>query len=122
MINQLPTNITKYFPEYRGMHLEEIISQAKRRSRPRMKKATQAIYITMFRSVLDYAEKEKYINSNPARDLMPLGDKAPARKAREAFETDDLRKIFSSGQFTSRAEDESERFGRFSFPYFPACV
>jgi integrase len=109
-INQLPSNITKYFPNYRDMSLGEIISQTEARALPRMKKATQAKYITMLRSIMDFAVKDGYISTNPAQDLMPLGEKAPARRAREAFEKEDLTKIFSIGQFASRMDDEDERF------------
>lgn len=109
-INQFPSNITKHFPNYRDMRLEEIISQTEQRSLPRMKKATQAKYVTMLKSILDFAVKDGYISTNPAQDLMPLGEKVPARKAREAFGTEDLAKIFSCGHFVSRADVEGERF------------
>lgn len=109
-INQLPSNITKHFPAYAGMHLDDIIAETQRRALPRMKRPTQAKYITMLKSILSFAEKEQYISSNPAHDLTPLGEKAPARKARDAFETEDLAKIFHADHFASRSDARGERF------------
>jgi integrase len=109
-INQLPSNITKHFPDYDGMNLEQIVAEARRKALPRMKRQTQAKYITMLKSILGFAEKENYITSNPAYDLTPLGEKVPRKKARNAFQTEGLTKIFRADHFASRSNTRAERF------------
>jgi hypothetical protein len=41
-IDRLPSNITKHFPDYRGMDLDDLIAETQRKALPRMKNATQA--------------------------------------------------------------------------------
>jgi integrase len=59
---------------------------------------------------LAFSEKEHYIPAHPAPDLTSLGEKTPARKLRNAFETVDLAKIFNSGHFMSRGDARGVRF------------
>lgn len=109
-IDSLPSNITKHFPDYENMDLKSLVSEATRKSLPRMKRATQSKYITMLKSVLASAVVEGHLSTNPAQDLKPRGVKTPPKQARNAFDAEDLNRIFHTAPYTPSSERRSARY------------
>ncbi len=110
-LNRLPSNINKHFPEYQTIDLEILISDAQRKSLPRMKNATQNKYVSLLKGMLAFAVSEEHIKANPFPDLRALGEKTPAKRARNSFDADDLDKIFSIEPFVASSKKRwNERY------------
>lgn len=108
-LNAAPANMRKHFPD-RSMQLADIIAATRQRDLPRMKRNTQKKYIDALQRLLDWARRNDYTSSNPAQDIQALGEHTPAKRAREAWEIDDLRKIFATLPFGSCPDKTSHRF------------
>ena len=109
LLNRLPSNMRKHFPN-RSVPLAIIASEASARALPRMKHNTQDKYVHALREIIDWAKSERYITVNPAENIKALGDKTPAKRARDPFENSDLNKIFSTTPYDGANEKRTGQF------------
>jgi len=109
LLMQLPPNLNKG-SKYQGMELKEIIAQ-----KPKNTLTVNTInkYMRRLSGVFNYAVKNGYMPSNPAEGIQIRSQKR-ADQEREAYTTEDLRKLFQSEDYR---EDKHRASYMFWTPY-----
>ena len=95
ILNELPSNISKHFPDAE-QSLADIAAEAIKRKLPKMAAETQATYLSLLKRLLSYAVLEEHITRDPSPDLYPLGERHAARDARNPFTIEQLSRIFNA--------------------------
>jgi integrase len=104
ILNELPSNITKRFPDTE-QPLADIVAETTKRNLPRMAAETQATYLSLLKQLLSYAVAEEYIARDRSADLSPLGQRHAPREARNPFTIEQLSQIFNAPLYRGRKDD-----------------
>jgi integrase len=106
ILNELPSNISKRFPNPR-LSLDEIAVQAKKQRMPVLAAETQATYLSVLKQLLTWAQRERHITRNEADGLNPLAEKQSAKDARDPFTIEQLTQIFNAPLYRGCRDDQS---------------
>ncbi len=104
VLNELPSNISKRFPDAE-QPLADIAAETRKRNLPRMASETQAMYLSILKQLLRWAQSEGHIDRDPAADLSPLGEKQAPQDARNPFTIEQLKQIFNAPLYRGCKDD-----------------
>ena len=104
ILNELPSNISKRFPDAE-QPLADIAAETRKRNLPRMATETQAMYLSILKQLLRWAQSEGHIDRDPAADLSPLGEKQAPQEARNPFTIEQLKLIFNAPLYRGCKDD-----------------
>ena len=105
MLMQLPPNLNKG-AKYQGMDLKEIIAQKPPKT---LTVNTLNKYMRRLSGVFNYAVRNGYMPSNPAEGIQIKSQKR-ADQEREAYNTEDLQKLFDSEEYKEGTHRASYAF------------
>ncbi len=97
VLSKLPPNSTKRF---RGKKLERIADTAEARGLRPMAARTANAYLTKLSALFRWAEREEFVDRNPAVGLKVAEPEADKRDARRPFSTEQLCAIFNAPMYT----------------------
>lgn len=101
LIYRLPSHTTK---RTKGVSLTQAAEIAGQKKWPKMAPATFNMYMHKFSALMGYAQRELYIQINPALGLT-IKDNVKKKDKRDPFTMEQLNKIFSSPLYTGCVDD-----------------
>ncbi len=104
LLNQLPSNMRKHFPNS-DITLPEVIAGTSKRNLGLMARETQDTYFNALKRLLDWAKREGHVEHNRADGLSPLRLKTDNKEARDPFNVDQLAKIFNASLYPLQPSD-----------------
>ena len=103
MLRCTPPNATK---RYGKISARAVVARAKAEGRASISPKTVNAHLIMLSALLNWAEKEGYIDKNPARGLR-VADPVRKKDKRQPFSTEQLTRIFNAPLFRGCVDDEA---------------
>lgn len=100
----LPPNATKRF---RGRRLLDVVEHARTNGLSPMNTVTLNGYLGKLSTMMRWAEREEFIDKNPAVGLRVAGTEVSKREARRPFSPEQLRRIFNAPLYVGCVDDEA---------------
>lgn len=119
VLAKLPTNRTKI---YGDLPLKDVLSLAAAEARPTLSATTQADYLRVFKLLMKFAVRRKYLALDPSIEAKPLTKAVPLEERKMPFTLNQLRAFFTSEFYKRCAPGAGEPYAkadrdwRFWFP------
>lgn len=119
VLAKLPTNRPKIFGD---LALDEVLIRTAAEARPTLSSTTQSDYLRVFKQLMKFAARRKYLASDPSVEAKPLTKPIPLEDRRRPFTLEQIKQIFGSKFYhqcavcADKPYDRSDRDWRFWFP------